>query len=172
MNTEQTTLNGVENLGAIRHFEVPPDWQIGRRWELAYGYIYTWHPLDNSDVSINVSYRGHKIDAEDGAAFRAVLATPHVLSAAEYQSLTSVLRDFSREDVFSSNLARVSTVDDVSVLVVSGTYRDQAVGTITVFIDSSGDGRVLQEITYISPADSYERYLPIAMMSFSTLWIT
>ncbi|MFN8659540.1 MAG: hypothetical protein U0105_24610 [Candidatus Obscuribacterales bacterium] len=57
--------------------------------------------MDNSDV-LNVSYRGHKIDAEDGAAFQAVLATPHVLSAAEYQSLTSV-RETSPAKTFLMN---------------------------------------------------------------------
>lgn len=170
--TEETLQSGVTDCGAIRSLEVPPDWSLGTYRQEAYGYVISWNPPDNSDVSLNVSYYGHPLAESDALTLQNVLSNEHTLSQSEIRSLRAALREVSSADVFTIKTAVVRCVSSVPILEVSGSYREQPVDITTIRINSSGDGRIVQEISYRAPRDLYERYLPAARAALSSLQIS
>lgn len=169
---KENAQTGVTDCGAIRSFTVPPNWLLGTYRQEAYGYVISWHPLDNEDVTLNVSYRGHPLAEDDASALHRVLSTEHFLNPDEIHSIRKALREMSNAEVFTINTAQVRCISHLPILEVSGSYRDQPVDKLTIQIDASGDGRIVQEITYIAPRDLYLQYLPAALAAISTLQVS
>lgn len=170
--TEEQVQHGVTDCGAIRSFSPPSDWLLGTCRQDPYGYVVSWHPRDNQNVSVNVSYQGHPLAEDQALALQRVLATEHTLTTDEIQSIRATLRDESRPDVFTISSAVVRSVSNIAVLEVAGSYLDQPVSTITIRINSSGDGRIVQEVSYRAPTEAYRQYLASALASLGSLQIS
>lgn len=167
---DEAIAHGATNVGAIDTFEVPTNWQLGRHTERAYGYVYSWHPDGNTRVSLNLIYLGRPLHITDSANFQDLLATENrPLALEELHPIRAVLSEKADIDVFRLTAASVKEVSDMKVLAVTGGYKDQPVDVHAIYINASGDGRVVQEVSFIAPRDLFQQFLPDAERALSTL---
>lgn len=167
---EPVSGNTMANLGAIEGFTIPDTWKLGRRSERAYGYIYSWQPQTQPNVSLNISYRGRPLSEADAAKFKSTLASgARTLSTPELSTLSGIVRELSSATAFTVNAAKVIDIDGTAVLQVTGAYKDQHVDKHALFINADGAGRIVQELSYIAPRDKYQNFASVAQNTFSSL---
>ncbi len=167
---EPVSGSAVSNLGAIESFTVPEGWNLGRRSERAYGYIYAWQPQAQTNVSLNISYRGRPLSDADAAKLKSTLSGgPRTLSSHEVHALSGTVRELASSSAFTINSAKVIDVDGVAALEVTGAYKDQYVDKHALFINADGAGRIVQEISYIAPRDKYANFVATAKSALASL---
>jgi hypothetical protein len=170
--SDDAITRGLTNVGAVESFRVPENWQLGRHEERAYGYIYTWHPKGQPQVSLNIRYHGRPLPEADAGILQALLSSGgRILLRQELHALRSVLRDKGDTETFVVGSASIKSIGDVPVLAVSGRYKDQAVDAHTIFVNASGDGHIVQEVSYIAPRDLFTTFQSDAERAFSSLRI-
>lgn len=171
-DADEAIARGVTNVGAIQSFRVPKSWQLARHEELAYGYVYTWSPKGQPRVSLNISYSGRPLPEPDAGSLQALLSSGgRILLRQELYALRNILRDKGDPEIFVVGSASIKTIGDVPVLALSGRYRDQPIDIHTILVNASGDGRVIQEVSYIAPRDLFATFQADAERAFSSLRI-
>jgi hypothetical protein len=158
--------------GQIRSMSVPDGWTARAQAKLPCGAGLTeFHAPGHEDIRLNSFYRGFRISATAGDAFKNVLTMPpHQLKSQELGSLTEVLRDKARDfDIF---FARTSNLNGKRILSVEGCYKDQAhTGSKTIYVDTDGSGTAVQEISYTAGGKDYQAHLTEAEKAFrSIIW--
>jgi hypothetical protein len=157
----------ISNLGQIETMTLPDGWVGGRPYRFSGGVgtrsFHEVHPPEMPKARLCFYYRGLPVYKEAGDIFRDVLdEAPHELSEAEYASLHEVLSDKARAEDFTVAFARTEELNGKNVLVVLGRYKEIEEDTYSILVDASGDGRVIQEIIYQAPAESFREYLSAA----------
>jgi hypothetical protein len=170
MPLEPALKHGIKEVGAVNRFRVPDNWELTRHEEDARGYGYTWKPLGEKDVSLNVSWDGG-IVMRPQPIQEILTQAPHALSREELASLTKLLGDRASAEAFQVETAKTEDVSGYRVLRVSGTYTEQDVYEDTIFVNSGGDCSGFQEVSFLSPAAAAAKYRKDADQAFSTLRI-
>lgn len=162
--------HGVSNLGAISAFQIPAGWQLQSYEDDATGYAYVWNHPANSDVTLSVCYRVPPMSPDSAERIQAILnAPPHDLEATEVRQLVPLIRELADQETFASNSALTKDISGSRVICIRGTYKDQPVQIERLYINASGDGRVMQELSYIAPSESYTKYRKEAQQGFDSL---
>lgn len=162
--------HGVSNLGAISAFQIPAGWQLQSYEDDATGYAYVWNHPANSDVTLSVCYRVPPMSPDSAERIQAILnAPPHDLEATEVRQLVPLIRELADQETFASNSALTKDISGSRVICIRGTYKDQPVQIERLYINASGDGRVMQELSYIAPSESYTKYRQEAQQGFDSL---
>ncbi len=162
--------HGIAGVGAVSRFRVPDNWELTRHAEDARGYGYTWKPLGEKDVSLNVSWDGG-IVMRPQPIQEILTQAPHALSREEIESIRNLLGERASAEAFKVETAKTEDVSGYRVLRLSGTYTDQDVYEDTIFVNSGGDCSGFQEVSFLSPAADAAKYRKDADQAFSTLRI-
>ena len=163
---ESTKRVGAEivNHGQIDRMTFPEGWVAGEPVPnpgIGSRSFRDVHRADQPEVSVCFFYRG--LPVSDGAAnyFHAVLqAAPHKLTEAELESVQEILRfktPFKSEQFLMSS-ARTEDINGKRVLIVEGSYAASSDRIYEIYVDADGTGRVVQEIYYQAPENSYDRH--------------
>ena len=162
--------HGVKEVGAVRRFKVPDNWELSRHDENARGYVYEWNPQSDREVSLNVSWDGEPLKSSE--AMQQMLAeAPHAVSSEELESIKQLLQARASAQKFKADIARTEDVSGHRVLRVSGNYSEDMVYEDTIFINSSGDGRIIQEVSFLAPTAKAAAYRKDVDQAFATLEI-
>jgi len=171
----QTTANPeMKNHGQISEMSLPGAWVETGPYSFAGGIgtrsFRGIHPPEHPKAILGFYYRGLPVSEEAGDHFHTILAEPpHVLGAAELESLSEVLRDKAWIVDFAKSSARTENINGKQILVVEGRYLGIQEDSCHFFVDALGDGRVVQEIYYQAPKDIYARYLKEAQDSLKSI---
>ncbi len=160
------------NQGQISDIVLPEGWKAVAQADNVQGNsVYNdYRPTSDSSVRISFFYRGRVTSRTAGARFHALLQEPnHILSSKEIESLKETLRDKGNNG-FSVLSARTDDLNGKRVLIVEGRYDEIQQDNRSIYIDADGTtGRVVQEIYYQAPRDSYLRYLKQAKESMNSI---
>lgn len=154
--------------------KVPENWQRVEDGKLPIGvHSVGFRPKDNADIELNMYYRGHQLDEPSAKKFHELLAAPphSPLTTDELKSVQTVLRDKANEKDFKILSAKTEKLNGITVLSIEGSYTNYDVRAQVKYVDSVGDGKVVQEISYTAPAKDYNnlKYLLDAEKSMKSL---
>lgn len=165
--------SGVKKLGAITSFAVSTSvWKAEGHGEGPIAYSYLWSYIKDSDVTLNISWRGPRLSEAVGKSASAILAQqPHKLTAAEIRALGNVMR---YANGFNFITAQTKNLGGARVIAVSGTHSKwgtdhSALHEDAVFIKSSDDGQVFQKVSVTGPSSRYGEYKKDAMSALNGL---
>jgi len=164
----------VKGHGQIAEMSLPKGWIEGAPYRFSGGIgtrsFREIHPPDDPNAMLCFYYRGLPISQEGGQKFHDVLSKPpHDLSPEELKSLSEVLRDKAKPEDFTRKSARTEERNGKRVLIVEGRYPGIQENTSEIFVDASGDGRVVQEIYYQAPEAVYSKYAQAAEDSMHSI---
>lgn len=163
----------IRDHGQIKDMTLPKDWVEGGPYKINGPGTRSFrevHPTENPDVLIGFFYRGLKISEDGGKNFHGILdKPPHSLSPDELTSLSDVLRDKGNHQDFTMYSAKTMDWNGKKVLVVEGRYKELQQDALEIFIDANNDGRVVQEVYYQAPKDSFLKYLKAAKDSLRSI---
>lgn len=167
---DNSKMTRVSDLGQISEMTLPQDWKLGTTDSGSGGTFREYHPAGRPEVKICFYYRGQRIGEEEGAAFKAVLDKPaHVLSKAEIQSLTEVMRNKHDPKVFHMMGAHTEDLNGKRVLVVEGRFVEKQYDTRSIYVDSDGTGTAVQEIYFQAPKADYMMTVKQAQDAFRSI---
>jgi hypothetical protein len=154
---------GVVARGQIARMVLPSGFERGEskaRDQNSQVSYEEFHPADAPDAMLCFFYRGHKMSAGGAEAFKDALAKPaHILSQAELQSLSEVLRDKAKSADFNILSARTEDLKGKRVMLIEGRYRSNQEDVTSMLIDASGDGRSVQEVFFQAPKQEYTKHI-------------
>lgn len=164
----------VTNQGQISDMVLPKGWKVGVQSQNVQGNsdYRDFRPEGDSDSNARLCffYRGRVTSRASGERFHTLLKAPdHVLSGKELESLKEVLRDKVTPG-FSLLSARTEELNGKRVLMIEGRFVEIQQDVRAILVDANGTtGRVVQEIYYQAPKDSYLRYLKHAKESMNSI---
>lgn len=169
--------SGIEDIGAIAKFSLPERWKLAKHEEDARGYIYTWIPetqkwnIAGEDiVSLNVGWVGRPLnDREASFLHELLLEPPRALTANDIQKLKYFLDDKADSKSFAIDSARTMDIDGKRVMRITGHGTREAIYVDCLYIDTAGDGRIVQEVSFISPTKMLSTYKADGDKAFSSL---
>ncbi len=163
----------IRDHGQIKDMTLPKDWVEGGPYKIdgpGTRSFREFHPTENPEALIGFFYRGLKIGEAGGKNFHDILdKPPHSLSQAELTSLSDVLRDKGKPEDFAVYSAKTMDWNGKKVLVVEGRYKELQQDALEIFVDADNDGRVVQEVYYQAPKDSFLKYLKAAKDSLRSI---
>ncbi len=166
----------MQEHGQIFEMALPSDWVEGEPY-LFKGGIGTRsfrevHPIDAPQAMLSFYYRGLPMSEQAGKTFHQLLASwPRTLSVKEIESVGDVLRDKRNAEDFAIYYAQTEDWNGKMVLCVEGRYKEVQEDVFEIFVDASGDGRVVQEIYFQAPKDSFAKFAKAAKESMrSIVW--
>ncbi len=163
----------IRDHGQIKEMTLPKDWVEGGPYPMngpGTRSFREFHPTEDPKALIGFYYRGLKISEDGGNNFHDILSKPpHSLSQVELASLSDVLRDKGQPEEFSMYSAKTMDWNGKKVLVVEGRYKELQQDAVEIFIDANNDGRVVQEVYYQAPKDSFLKYLKAAKDSLRSI---
>lgn len=158
-------------VGAVKQFFVPPSWKLTRHEETAYGYVYTWRPEGGcSDISLNLAWSGKKIPSPDREQLQAILQLPpHKITEAELPAMYRLLVDKCNPELFELISARTEDICGRQVFRVTGRFKNPEVYDDTIYVNSTGDCEVFQEVSYLADTNHGGSYTQDAEKAFQSL---
>lgn len=181
----------LENIGAIKQFSLPDDWQerrsgaaMGVRWERIF------QPVNAPQVEINVSYRGVPLDEASRKVFsylleqgekndfdlEEVLALRTVMGMAttgdnQYTNTNTI--DSLEGPNFDLTALAVRSVQGRHVLRVEGTFKNKRVYS-GMFYQAGSEGKMVEEFfLQATNKDDFERYKPVFLDALDSInWRT
>lgn len=169
----------LENIGAIKQFTLPDDWQerrtgaiIGVRWERIF------QPANAPQVEINVSYRGVPLDEASRKVFAYLLSQGEKIDfdIEEVLALRTVMGMATTGDNQYTNTNSLDSLDGPNfdltglavrsvggrfVLRVDGTFKNRRVYT-GMFYQAGSEGKMVEEFfLQATNKDDFARYKPV-----------
>lgn len=166
---------GVRNLGAINSFTVSDKWKPHTHVERATSYCYVWHHVNDPGAVLSVSWSGPRMPAESASRAIIILTQkPHSLTPAEISSLKGVLRAQAEPDMFKVDTAATKDIDGQRVIVISGVWLNEKMQhennkTESIYIRSSTDGTVFQQVGYTASEKKFPTYYDDAKAALDSL---
>lgn len=146
-------------LGPLTLLILPKSWQKGLSRDNARGYVHSFNPPGDTDVTISVVYNVPPLSDQEGAALAAILKQePHKTNLEQLSALQRLLKE--KLDAFAFNIesARTENVGAKRVLIVEGKYKDQDVSTFALYNQAGNDHRVVQQVQYTAPTKKFPQY--------------
>lgn len=162
----------ITNIGTISSIELPNDWEEGvsEYNRLGQSVCLEFHPANDPAVRYFFFYRGLPVDPLDGQNFTEILRLPpHVLSVEELEKIKPLLRGKENSNDFEILSMQSADLNGVRIIALTGIYIEDQKPMMSIFINGGLDGRIVQEIEYQAPMNSYVNYLPIAQQSMQTI---
>jgi hypothetical protein len=174
MTTASNERQELTGHGQIAHMVFPEGWVEGPPYRFEGGIgtrsFREFHPIEDPKAMLCFYYRGLPVNAALGERFHSVLEQePHVLSDEEYSSLREILRDKHNPEDFTLISAQVEDFNGKRVLTVFGRYNKIQEDIYEIFIDADRTGRVVQEVYFQAPVDSYMKYLQDAINAMKSI---
>lgn len=159
------------NQGIFRRVEIPDGWYLKPLHDPA--MIITeaieFKMPGEENVSISFFFRGRPESEVAADAFFSLLALPpHELTGDELQECLLVLDNLADEKQFAIASARTENLNGRCVFIVEGSWLPSQIKTKHMFIDTDGDGSIIQEVYFLAPPEKFERYLPLAEATFNS----
>ncbi len=157
-------------LPVIRNIKLPPAWSIvaesdwRHQW---HGQVYVhFAPSDVERTrsgcdTVLAFYPSGLLSLRDAAKFMELLAKPpHVLSIEELESISAVLHNYGREDLFNLSSLETVNINERRVLVAQGIWSETGSYGMLMLIAQSDDGEIVSEITFRTLPEKFENYMP------------
>jgi hypothetical protein len=153
----------ISNHGQIANMQLPANWleaEAAEHIDIGTRSVRAFYPSGHEDVQLKIFYRGLPISEETARTFRKILdQAPHTLTEKEIESLSELLVERARPTTFTIVKCNTDVLNGKPVLILIGTYKENENQLYEIFVDASGDGRLIQEIYLIGPTDSYRQFL-------------
>jgi hypothetical protein len=115
---------------------------------------------ENNSVRIGIYFRGYAVSPAAGEDFHKILAPPvHTLSKEEVEQVELILRRTSEIEYFESESISTQQINEMRLLVVEGRWKSSEKYDKGLFMDRSGDGRIVHEIHFLAPYIERDKYL-------------
>ena len=163
----------VEEIGCIKSLELPKGWvRDSQPTDSGGRQIIRFHPKGLPQVSVCTSVRHLQLSRPAAETFQVTLNSDfHPLIQDELDLLVEVLEEMADPVAFQITAASTGSLNDKRVLRISGRWLPSVEDTVSCIIDVRGDGKIVQQLYYIAPAETFNDYLPAADKIFlSVKW--
>jgi hypothetical protein len=162
----------ILDFGMIASMDLPDGWIEGlerRPQGVSNECFFEFHSPEQPRASLCFHYNGLPVSAFSANAFASILAEdPHTVPHGEVSALHDILRDKASEAFILAD-AHTENFNGKRVLFLTGRYKEIEEDVYQVYIDASGDGRLVQEVFFQSPTDAYKEYLPEARKAIESI---
>ncbi len=164
----------ITNFGSIEHLLLPAGWicsaegrikQIaGRRQQMT-----CYSPRD-SRVQFSIFLQLSPYDDVQAARVHALFAsTPRCLLKENLEEYSDLLRGAESPRTFTPSKFSLESWNGKDALVISGCWLKTKEELFWVLVDCLGDGRLVQEVIFMSPEEQYSSHLLEVMFSFKSI---
>ncbi|MBX9685398.1 MAG: hypothetical protein K2X27_01775 [Candidatus Obscuribacterales bacterium] len=169
-----TDLNLVAR-GPVAQMRLPQGWRWGEKENSgAHRYSFqNFYPEENSSVLLSFFFRGALVSETAALCFSHILKSSiHDLSDAELDSISEILQDKLKPEIFDRRLTRAKTLNGKRILVLEGFFKHIQEGRLALYIPADSAGAVVQEIIYQAPISLYAQFRQAACNAFdSIVWV-
>ncbi len=167
-----------ENLGVVKSFELPDNWEKeiveepddpdepppgGRTTNI-------FHPAGDRQVLFCHHHRSQQLSRLAAEKFQAILYAPfHDLTEKEIEDLSEVIEGLANKDVFSISQAGTGYLNDRRIIRIKGDWLTTQQSTMSCFADSSGNGRLVQNLYFSAPLGQLEQVTNLAESIFLSI---
>lgn len=112
-------------------------------------------------VVVQFFYDGNYAGEADGKEFLEVLAEPpHDLTPEELPLIWVISGGAGHPDYFDTRYARTESIHEKTAVVINGVWKSNGMSDYAIFLPIDPDGRQIQEIHFVCPAEKYAHNLP------------
>lgn len=161
----------ILNQGRISRIHLPEGWSpMAATEDTGAAYVQKWQRAEAPEAMLSFFYRGHPVTDLAATCFVGVLASdPHELSQTEFEDLGDATGNCAYKNAFELRRAHTALLNERMVLCIEGFWLNSSICSHQIFIDASGDGRIIQEIHFVAPPESYAKYLPEIRQALDTI---
>lgn len=147
----------IENVGCIKSLELPKGWaRDSSPLESGGREVIRFHPTGSAQIAVCTFVRQLPLLREAAEAFLVTLNSDfHPLFQDELDLLEDVLEDMADPMAFQITEAFTGTIEDKRVLRIQGRWLKSLEDTLCYVVDVHGDGKIVQQLYYIAPADLF-----------------